>query len=58
MTNKKTPQQIWDQYKAGQPLDTGHQVVDGKGDDRDFVHADDESWERVWTKVPALKDGL
>lgn len=58
MTTRKTPQQIWDQAMAGQPLDTGHRVVDGKGADRDFVHADGDSWERVWAKVPVLKDGI
>jgi hypothetical protein len=58
MVSKKTPQQIWDQHKSGQPLDTGHKVIDGKGKDRDFVHADGESWERVWKKVRPLKDGI
>ena len=28
MTTKKTPQQIWDQHKAGLPLDTGHTVIE------------------------------
>jgi hypothetical protein len=59
MTTKKTPQQIWDQYKAGLPLDTGHKVVDGGGKDSDFVHADGQSWERpVWRAVPPISDGI
>ena len=61
MNTKKTPQDIWDQYKAGHGLDTGHVVQDGKGEDRDFVHADGESWERKvgeadWKPVPHIND--
>lgn len=49
MTTRKTPQQIWDQYKAGLPLDTGHTVIEHthiNPDDRDIVNDGDELWER------------
>ncbi|MBA3863609.1 MAG: hypothetical protein C0517_06670 [Erythrobacter sp.] len=61
VTVKKTPHQIWDQHEAGLPLDTGHEISDGKGEDSDFIHADGDSWERKvgerdWKRVPHIRE--
>jgi len=63
MTTKKTPQQIWDQHKAGLPLDTGHTVIEHTHmdpDNSDFVNDGDELWERKggetdWNVVPQME---
>lgn len=60
MTTKKTAQQIWERYAAGLQLDTGDRVDHHTHRDpteSDFVHHDDESWERKggesdWELVP------
>jgi hypothetical protein len=58
----KTPQDIWDQYAAGLPLDSDHSVshhTDRDPNETDFVHDGEEQWERKggesdWTPVKPM----
>jgi len=52
-----TPDEIWERYKAGQPLDAEIQVHDGKGEGADIIHRGAECFERKagapsWERLP------